>query len=57
MVALTDFKKQLGELANNYSDEQLMALMEREEKLADLFFDVWISRKKSAINLPIQKKG
>jgi hypothetical protein len=50
MVSLTDFKKQLGELANDYSDEQLKSLMEREEKLADLFFDVWIDRKKSAIN-------
>lgn len=56
MLSLTDFKKQLGELANDYSDEQLKSLMEREEKLADLFFDIWIDRKKSAINLPIQKQ-
>lgn len=56
MVTLTDFKKQLGKLADNYSDEQLKALMECEEKLADLFFDIWIDRKKSAINSPIQKQ-
>jgi hypothetical protein len=57
MVSFSDFKKQLGELADNYSNEHLKSLMEREDKLADLFFDLWIDRKKNVKNLsPIQEQ-
>lgn len=43
MVNLDDFKKSLGNLANEMSEEQIIELREQQDKMAEVFFNSWLS--------------
>ena len=44
MISIEDYKKKLGKKAETKSDAEILKIMELQEKLADIFFDIWIDK-------------
>ena len=44
MTSLEEFKNAMGSASENYSDEQLLEILNLQEQLADLLFDCWVDR-------------
>ena len=42
MISLEEFKKSLGDLQNQLSEEEILKLRENQDKMADIFFDSWL---------------
>lgn len=42
MIALADFKKALGTLNEELSEEEILKLRENQDKMAEVFFDLWL---------------
>jgi hypothetical protein len=42
MIPLPEFKKLLGPAASGLSDDEVMAIRDLEERLADFVFDLWL---------------
>ena len=45
MVPLQEFKDSLGDEANKLSEEQILKLRDQMEKMATIFFDMWIKER------------
>jgi hypothetical protein len=44
MISLEDYKKKLGYRAQLKSDAEILKIMKLQEKLADMFFDMWVEK-------------
>lgn len=42
MIPLKDFKKALGETADELTEEQILELREHQDKMAETFFNSWL---------------
>jgi hypothetical protein len=42
MISLDELKRSLGPLAHTLSEEEILDLRERMDKLADIVFDLWL---------------
>jgi hypothetical protein len=42
MIPLDEFRKSLGPLADTLSEEEILDLRERMDRLADIVFDCWL---------------
>ena len=52
MIALADFKQALGSLAQELSKEEILKLREKQDKLAEILFSLWLKEvKKKQINV------
>jgi len=47
MIPLEEFKKSLGPLADTLSEEEILALREKLDRLADIVFDSWLRERNS----------
>jgi len=54
MIPLEEFKKSLGPLADTLSEEEILALREKLDRLADVVFDMWL-RKRNGPSKPKDK--
>ena len=45
MIPLEEFKKSLGPLADTLSEEEILALREKLDRLADIVFDSWLRKR------------
>lgn len=45
MIELKEFKKLLGEEAENLTDEQIKQVYNIQDQLADIIFDMWLEKK------------
>lgn len=50
MLPFDDFKKSLGQAAQDLSNEEIEALLKLEDQLADTFFDIWLEKKNKKFN-------
>ncbi len=48
MITLAEYKKSLGEYAQDLTDEQIEKLMIAFDKIADLIFDSWLNKRNAA---------
>lgn len=46
MISLKDFKKSLGNLAKELTEEQILELREQQDKMAEAFFAMWVDKNK-----------
>lgn len=44
MVTIENFKKALGDKALSMTDSEILKLKDIQEKLADIFFDIWVDK-------------
>lgn len=44
MIALEDYKKALGTLANELSEEEILKLRDSQDQMAEIFFDMWFKQ-------------
>lgn len=44
MIPLEKFKDSLGELKNKMSEKDILRLRENQDKMADLFFTMWVEK-------------
>ena len=44
MMSLNEFKKLLGPVARNKSDEELKKVLDLQTQLADIMIDMWLRR-------------
>lgn len=52
MINLKDFKKALGETADTMTEEQILELLENQDKEAEIYFTMWLEKiKKSKSNV------
>jgi hypothetical protein len=54
MIPLEKLKKSLGPLADSLSKEEILALREKLDRLADIVFDMWL-RKRNGPGKPENK--
>jgi hypothetical protein len=54
MIPLEEFKKSLGLLADSLSEEEILALRETLDRLADIVFGSWL-RKRNNPDKPANK--
>ena len=54
MIPLEEFKKSLGPIADTLSEEEILALREKLDCLADIVFDMWL-RKRNGLDKPENK--
>jgi hypothetical protein len=47
MIPLEEFKKSLGSLADSLSEEEILALREKLDRLAEIIFDLWLRKRNS----------
>jgi hypothetical protein len=47
MIPFEEFKKSLGTLADEHSDEEILAMQEKMVRLADIVFDSWLRQRNS----------
>jgi len=47
-IPFDDFKKALGSATNKYTDKQIEQMRLICDKIADLTFDTWLNKKKTA---------
>jgi hypothetical protein len=45
MTSLEEFKKSLGPIADTLSEEEILALREQLDRLADIVFDSWLRKR------------
>ena len=43
MVDLEEFKKSLGSLVDELSEEEILKLRENQDQMAELFFNSWVA--------------
>ena len=43
MISLEEFKKSLGKTAEKLTEEQILALRENQDKMAEIFFSIWLN--------------
>ena len=41
MISLEEFKKALGDMKNELSEEEVLKLRENQDQMADILFDMW----------------
>ena len=46
MLPFEEFKKTLGELKGELSEEEMLELWEKEDKMAELFINSWLEEVK-----------
>ncbi len=46
MISLKDFKKSLGNLNKELAEEQILELREQQDKMAEVFFTMWVDKNK-----------
>ena len=51
MIPLQEFKDNLGELAKDLTEEQILKLRDNQDQEAEILFDMWL---KSIINPPLE---
>ena len=44
MIDLKDFKKSLGNLAKELSEEQILKLRDHQDQMAEVLFDMWLKK-------------
>jgi hypothetical protein len=54
MIPLEEFKKSLGSLTDTLSEEEILALRDKLDRLADIVFNMWL-RKRSGPDEPANK--
>jgi hypothetical protein len=54
MIPLEEFKKSLGSIADTLTEEEILALREKLDRLADIVFDMWL-RKRNGPGKPENK--
>ncbi len=42
MISIDEFKKSLGKTASELTEEQIFKLRENQDKMAEIFFAMWI---------------
>ena len=47
MIPLEESKKSLGSLADTLSEEEILALREKLDRLSDIVFDMWLRDRNS----------
>lgn len=50
MIPLPEFKKALGPLADQLSDEEINKIRDLQDRLADIIFDRWIKERSQRKN-------
>ncbi len=43
MISLEEFKKALGNLANELSEEEILKVREQQDKMAEVLFSSWLA--------------
>jgi hypothetical protein len=43
MIHLEDYKKALGELTEQLSEQQILKLRDQHDQMAELFFNLWFT--------------
>ncbi len=56
MLTLEEFKKELGDVAQNMTDKELEEVMKLHYRFADIFFDMWLMGKKLSPDASIGNK-
>ena len=52
MIALTEFKQALGNLAQEMTEEEILKLRDNQDRLAEILFSLWLEEmKKKQINV------
>lgn len=46
MISLEEFKKALGDKVNELTEEQILKLRDHQDKMAELFFSMWVDERK-----------
>ena len=41
MISLEEFKKSLGDLKDKLSEEDILALREHQDRMAEVYFSMW----------------
>lgn len=49
MVPLEEFKNALGDEAKQLTEEEILKLRDNMDKMADIFFDMWLEEKRKKI--------
>lgn len=44
MIALEDYKKALGTLVDELSEEEILKLRDNQDQMAEIFFDMWFKQ-------------
>lgn len=44
MIELSEFKKELGPLAEELSEEEILKLREQQDQMAEILFDTWLKK-------------
>jgi hypothetical protein len=44
MISLEEFKKSLGKTAETMTEEQILKLREQQDKMAEIYFDLWFKK-------------
>lgn len=44
MIALADFKKALGTLTEELSEEEILKLRDNQDQMAEIFFNLWLDK-------------
>ena len=57
MIDLSAFKKSLGPLANKLSEKEILEVREHQDRLAEVFFDMWLNDTKKKKNELQYKHG
>ena len=45
MIPLKEFKDSLGDKAKELTEEQILKLRKQMDKMADVFFDMWLKKR------------
>jgi hypothetical protein len=53
MIPLAEFKKLLGPAANGLSDDEIIAIRDLEDRLADVVFDMWLRDRNNPQTKPL----
>jgi hypothetical protein len=46
MISLEEFKDALGDKVNELTEEQIIKLLDNQDKMAELFFSMWMEERK-----------
>ena len=49
MIAVEEFKKALGQSANEMSEEDILKLLELQDRMAEILFASWKNKKNNTI--------
>ena len=51
MIELSEYKKALGALVDELSEEEILKLRDNQDQIADIFFDLWLEHSKQVNNI------